>query len=130
MGIKFFASIALAINAALVLAAPALAEGNAKKGKATFDTHCGTCHWETKAGGNLVGPNLSSVLGRKAGSFEGFHYSAAMKAKSHIWTEPNLLRFLAAPDKMVPDTEMGFGGFADANMARDVIAYLKSVQGK
>ena len=41
-----------------------------------------------------------------------------------------LLRFLAAPDKMVPDTEMGFDGFEDAKMSRDVIAYLKKIQGK
>ena len=130
MSIKATAYIALSIAAALFLAAPASAQGNAKKGKAIFDNRCSACHYETKANGNLVGPNLSSVIGRTAGSFKGFLYSSAMKAKSHIWTEANLLRFLAEPDKMVPDTQMGFGGFDDAKMARDVIAYLKSVQGK
>jgi cytochrome c len=112
------------------LAAPALAQGNAKKGEAIYEENCAACHFEFKANGNNVGPNLSSVIGRKAGSFKGFLYSDAMKAKSHIWTEANLLRFLAGPDKMVPNTEMGFEGFADEKKRLDVIAYLKSQQGK
>jgi cytochrome c len=130
MKIKFDPAIAPAFAAALMLAAPALAEGNANKGKAIFEEECAACHFENKADGNNVGPNLSSVIGRKAGTFKGFRYSDAMKAKTNIWTEANLLRFLAGPDKMVPDTEMGFEGFADKQMRLDVIAYLKRQQGK
>lgn len=127
---KFAATIAPAIAAALISAAPALAEGNAKKGQAIYEEYCAACHFEFKANGNNVGPNLSSVIGRKAGSFKGFQYSDAMKTKTHVWSEANLLRFLAGPDKMVPDTAMGFEGFADNQMRLDVIAYLKQQQGK
>lgn len=130
MGIKFFANVPLAIVAALILAAPAMAQGNAKNGKTIYEENCAACHFEFKANGNNVGPNLSSVIGRKAGTFKGYGYSSSMEEATHIWTEAALNRFLSGPQKMVPGNIMGFDGFGDANVRRDVIAYLKQQQGK
>jgi len=75
---------AAAIGVAGALAVPALARGNSKNGENVFVEHCSACHFEFKAYGNNVGPNLISVTGRKAGSFKGFLYSDGMKAKSHM----------------------------------------------
>ena len=130
MGIKFFASIPPAIAAAMILAAPAMAQGNVKKGETVYEEYSAACHFEFKANGNNVGPNLSSVIGRKAGTFKGYSYSSSMEEAAHIWTEAALNRFLSGPQKMVRGNIMGFDGFDDANMRADVIAYLKQQQGK
>jgi cytochrome c len=49
---------------------------DATAGQAVFKTQCGICHSPLE-GKNLVGPSLFGVVGRKSGSIEGFHYSAA-----------------------------------------------------
>ena len=131
--IKIAASKLLAASVLLFASAglnPAAAEGDAKNGERLFVKRCSECHFEFKAKGNSVGPNLSGVLGRKAGTFAGFDYSNAMTAKSFVWSEALLLRFLTAPEKMVPDTYMGFDGLKSDKDRRDIAAYLKSQKGK
>ena len=54
MKIKFDPAIPLVFAAALMLAAPALAQGNAKKGNAIFEEYCAACHFEFTANGNNV----------------------------------------------------------------------------
>ncbi len=50
---------------------------DAEAGKKVFNK-CAACH-SVEAGKNKVGPSLFGVVGRKAGSVEGYNYSAAMK---------------------------------------------------
>lgn len=131
--IKIAASKLLAASMLLFASAglnPAAAEGDAKNGQRLFVKRCSECHFEFKAKGNNVGPNLSGVLGRKAGTFAGFDYSGAMTATSFVWSEALLLRFLTSPEKMVPGTYMGFDGLKSDKDRRDIAAYLKSQKGK
>jgi cytochrome c len=65
------------------------------------------------------------VVGRKAGSLPGFHYSPSMRATPFAWDEKKLDAFLADPQHFVPGTKMAFSGLADAPSRRAVIAYLK-----
>jgi len=46
---------------------------------------CASCHNVGKGEGAKVGPALYAVLGRARGSFAGFSYSEAMKAKGGAW---------------------------------------------
>ena len=120
----------LAIAAVMLWAWPAAAEGDAAKGESIFIENCAPCHFEFKANGNNVGPNLSGVLGRRAGTFPGFNYSPAMRAAGHVWSEEILLRYLIAPKKLIPNIKMSFKGFPDAQSRRDVVAYIKKQQGQ
>ena len=56
---------------------PFMTAADAAAGLAVFRTQCGVCHSPLIEGKNMVGPSLFGVVGRKSGSIDGFHYSAA-----------------------------------------------------
>lgn len=83
----------------------ALASASAPNGDMLFRQRCAMCH-STSAGRQMpMGPNLSGVVGRKAGATP-FNYSPALKKSGLTWTRTNLDRYLAAPARMVPGTKM------------------------
>jgi cytochrome c len=118
---------------------------DATAGEAVFKK-CRACHQvgaEAKAG---VGPAQNNLVGRPAGTFEWYSYSALNKAAGEaglVWTEENIFEYLADPnaflkkfltDKGKPDlatgsTKMVFK-LADDQDRKDVIAYLKTQNGK
>ena len=60
---------------ATIAAMPAAAQAaDAEAGKTVFNK-CKVCHQIGEGAKNAVGPNLNGVIGRKAGSAEGFAYS-------------------------------------------------------
>jgi len=127
----------LAVLAATAVALPAFAEGDAAKGEKTFKK-CKACHMivngdEVIVKGGKTGPDLYGVIGRQAGSFEGFKYSkslVALGATGFVWDEASLAEWVANPKDFLkahdqaPKTKMSFklkkGG-------EDVAAYLASV---
>jgi cytochrome c len=90
---------------------------------------CTACHTITKGGRNGIGPNLSGLIGRRAGSVPGFSYSAAMKGSGLTWDAKTLDQFLAAPMKKVPGTKMPISVSDPAKRAA-VIAYLTTATAK
>ena len=89
-----------ATAAALFMAAPAAAqEGNAEDGAEVFKK-CRACHDVGPEAKNKVGPLLNDIIGRKAGTIEGFAYSEANKSaggKGLVWTEDVLFKYLENP---------------------------------
>jgi cytochrome c len=103
---------------------------------------CRACH---QVGPNArvgVGPVQNGLIGRKAGSYEGYAYSALNKAAGEaglVWTEEAVLEYLADPnaflkkfltdkgkaDQATGSTKMVFK-LADEKERKDVIAYLKT----
>jgi cytochrome c len=95
-------------------------------GEAVFKTQCGICHSPLQ-GKNMVGPSLFGVVGRKSGSVEGFHYSAANKAADITWTPEVLDKYLTAPREVVPGTIMTYAGLKDDAKRADLIVYLATL---
>lgn len=121
-----YAPIAALAGAVLVSAHPGHAQ-DAAAGQSVFKGNCAACHAPV-AGRNLAGPSLFGVVGRKAGSVEGFHYSAANKASGMVWDSATLDPYLEAPRKIIPGTTMGFAGVKDARKRADLIAYLATLR--
>ncbi|HEY2445930.1 MAG TPA: cytochrome c family protein [Rhizomicrobium sp.] len=107
--------------------AQADAAGNAATGAALFN-RCTICHANTKGAGNRLGPNLFSVVGRKAGTFPGFSYSAAMKKSGIVWTPVKLDAWLASPQSVVPGNNMPMAGISNPGQRADIVAYLTTLK--
>ena len=110
--------------AVLATCASAHAAGDAARGKDAYEARCGGCHSvET----DRIGPRHSGVVGRKAGSVEGFAYSPAVKASGVVWSAQTLERWLADPEALIPGQRMGYS-LGDAALRADVIAYLATLK--
>lgn len=122
-GIKLIALTAAMGYAAL--GGTAMAGGDPAKGAKVFNK-CKTCH-TLEAGKHKMGPSLAGVVGRKAGSAEGFtKYSKALQDSGIVWNDDTLAAFLENPKKVVPGNKMPFGGLTKDDDREDVIAYIKA----
>jgi cytochrome c len=122
-----------AVSGALFLALMAMPvsspaqEGNAEAGADVFKK-CRACHDVGPAAKNKVGPLLNGIIGRKAGTIDGYTYSEANKkagANGLEWTEGVMFKYLENPLSFMPGTKMAFAGLKDAEDRKDLIAYLK-----
>lgn len=117
---------AIAIAALMLSAGSAPAQGDATAGATVFK-RCTVCHAAGEGATNKVGPDLNAVLGRTAGSLEGYNYSQALKdagAGGLVWTPETLGQFLTKPRDFVKGTKMTFAGLPKPEDLANVIAYL------
>ena len=99
-----------------------MAMGDPQAGRQVFKK-CQACH-SLAPGKNMLGPSLAGVIGRKAGTEEGYTYSEAMKNADIVWSAATLDSYLTAPQKLVPGNKMPFPGLKTDHDRADVIAYL------
>lgn len=134
------------LGAAFLLAAsaiPAVAQdaGDAANGEKVFKK-CMACHRVGDGAKNLVGPVLTGVIGRKAGTFEGYKYSDLNHHAGEaglVWDEAKIIAYLPDPnaflkkfltdagktDQATGSTKMTFK-LPDEKDRKDVVAYLKT----
>jgi cytochrome c len=95
------------------------------KGEAAFVRQCAICHTIDKGGEHRLGPNLFGILGRRAGTAQGFRYTNAFRTTATFeWTEGLLGPWISLPSVMVPGTAMGtVPGVSDRDKD-DIVAYL------
>ncbi len=115
--------LAFAAALAVVLAGGQAYAGDAKKGAKVFKK-CKACHTPESGGKNKVGPNLFGIVGRQAGTVEGFKYSKAMLESGIVWGTEILDRYLKKPKDVVPRGKMTFPGLRKEDDRADVIAYI------
>ena len=130
--------------AALTLATSAFADGHgasgdAEAGEKVFNK-CKSCHMIQNAEGeNIVrggrtGPNLYGIVGRTAGTVEGFNYGADLVAAGEaglVWNEENFVAYVQDPKAFLSEF---LGSSARSKMSfrlrdgmADVYAYLAEV---
>jgi cytochrome c len=107
----------------MVAAGGAVAAGDPAAGEKVF-AQCKICHSIDK-GKNAIGPSLNGVVGRKAGSIEGFKYSEANSKSGVMWTPENLAKYLKSPKDFMPGNKMTFAGLKKDEDIDNVIAYLQ-----
>jgi len=118
-------SLALAALTAAAVFAPALAlAGDPAAGEKAF-RNCRACHMVVSDGGDVIvkggkqGPNLWGVIGRTAGSVEGFKYGASLAAAGEaglVWDEASLVEYSTDPKKFL-------AAYLDDPKARSKMAY-------
>lgn len=108
---------------------------DAEAGKAVFKK-CAACHQVGPDAANKTGPALNDLIGRKAGTVDGFKYRPSIVAageKGLLWTEEELTAYLEGPTKYLKTylddsnarSSMSFK-LKKEQQRLDVVAFLKS----
>lgn len=115
----------LALVACLGMALPTAAV--AQDGQVVFNNACRTCH-TMKPGDNRLGPTLAGIIGRKAGTADGYNnYSSAMTGSGVIWDEATLDKFIESPDIVIPGNNMKpFAGITSKEDRQKIVTFLKA----
>ncbi|MAC82299.1 MAG: MFS transporter [Rhodobacteraceae bacterium] len=93
---------------------------------------CKACHQVGEGAENKTGPMLTGIVGRPAGSVEGFKYSKPLQSAGEnglVWDEDTLAEFLANPKAHVKGTKMSFAGLKKDSDLAAIIAYLRAFPG-
>ncbi|MEQ8805317.1 MAG: c-type cytochrome [Rhodospirillales bacterium] len=120
----------------MVASAPVQADA----AKAFKSNRCAQCH--TVSGKHTIGPSLKGIIGRKAGTAEGFktsRYSASLVAageKGLVWDAKSLDAYLTNPKKFLQDylddpkatSKMAYPGLKKEDQRALIFEYLSSVK--
>lgn len=86
-----------AVGAVVLLGVSVPGIASAKDGEKVFNK-CKACH-SLEAGVNKVGPSLAGVVGRKAGTAEGYNRYMGLKDADWSWDEAALMEYLEDPSE-------------------------------
>jgi cytochrome c len=114
--------IVVAVLAAVASASGARAQ-DASAGEKVFVV-CKTCHQTGESAKNALGPVLNGIVGRPAGTFPGYAYSAPNKASGLTWDEATFREYIKDPKGKIPGTKMIYAGLKDDQKISDLWAYL------
>ena len=123
----------VATTIAMIIAGTPAVTQNAVKGEQLF-RRCATCHMIGDEARNRVGPVLTGVIGRPAGSYEAFAYSKSMLAANEsglVWSQDQIVTYLENPTEFLryflqdprARAKMTFR-LRDEQDRRDVVTYL------
>ena len=113
---RFIGTLPLIVLVLSFSTTPALASGDAAAGEKVFEK-CKACHF-VDAEKHKTGPYLVNILGRVAGSADGYKkYSNAMKSSGIVWNKETLDGYLEKPKAYVEGTRMLFAGCAKKKTA-------------
>lgn len=118
MRLLFLVPAVLSLSSALAQAQDASA------GEKVF-APCKACHQIGENAKNVVGPAMNGIIGRKAGTVEGYSYSPANKNSGLTWDEATFAEYIRDPKAKVPGTKMIYPGLKDDQKIKDLIAFLK-----
>ncbi|MGI9363930.1 MAG: c-type cytochrome [Rhizobiaceae bacterium] len=129
--------VAATVAAFLEMGVAAHAEdGDATVGEKVFKK-CSSCHAVGEGAKNKVGPMLNGIIGRTAGSVDGFKYGKDLVKAGEaglVWSEDEMFEYLLDPRKYLrakldnkkAKSKMAYKLKKEKDR-RNVIAYLKSV---
>lgn len=121
--------LALALCAATALPVAAAEIGDAAAGADVYKKLCSACHQVGPEAANRIGPRLTGIYGRTAGTVADFKgYSKPIIRMGNdglVWTLETLDAYIENPKALVSGTRMNFRGLADGAQRADLLAYLR-----
>ncbi|MDX2257756.1 MAG: c-type cytochrome [Hyphomicrobiaceae bacterium] len=90
---------------------------------------CANCHAIVQ-GENSLAPPLVGLIGRQAGTVEGYTYSPNIKNLGVVWSAGALDGWLAATTFDTPDIRMRHVGLPQPDQRAAVIAYIEMLTAK
>ena len=95
-------------------------------GAALFKQQCATCHTTNASDPARQGPTLFNIVGREAGTIEGFRYSAGFATAKFKWDEQKLDGWLTDPQAMIPGAVMPYRQ-PKSEIRTAIVSYLKEL---
>lgn len=114
----------LGLSLSVALASGAALASDAAKGEKVFKK-CKACH-TVEAGKHRTGPSLAGIVGRKAGTADGYTKYVGLKDADFTWTDENLDKWLENPKKFLGKRTSMSLKLKKASDREAVIAYLKA----
>ncbi|QKV20504.1 c-type cytochrome [Oricola thermophila] len=109
---------------------PALAQDQVDPAGERLFSLCRNCHEVGEGARHKIGPHLDGIIGRVAGSMDGFRYSKAMREAGEnglVWDAETLDGYLAKPREFISGNRMSFRGMEDPEQRAVLIAWLATV---
>jgi cytochrome c len=124
-------SIGLACCIAMLVADRAMAQltpppAKPPDGAMLFKQQCAVCHTTNVSDPSRQGPTLFNIVGREAGTAEGFRYSAGFATAKFKWDELKLDAWLADPQAMIPGAIMPYKQ-PKPELRVAIVSYLKEL---
>ena len=95
-------------------------------GAALFKQQCATCHTTNASDPPRQGPTLFNIVGREAGTAEGFRYSAGFATAKFKWDEQKLDEWLTNPQAVIPGAVMPYKQ-SKSEIRTAIVSYLKEL---
>ena len=87
---------------------------------------CAACHSLTAQGGNMAGPHLHGLFGRRMGSVPGYEYSPRLARGDITWSRETVADlFTRGPDEVTPGTKMPVQRIGNAEDLRALLDFLE-----
>jgi cytochrome c len=103
-----------------------LPEAKPPDGPTLFKQQCATCHTSNVSDPIRQGPSLFGIIGRRAGTAEGFHYSAGFAKADFTWDATRLDAWMTNPQGMIPGAVMAYRQ-SKPEVRAAIIDYLKEL---
>ncbi|MEL7539092.1 MAG: c-type cytochrome [Pseudomonadota bacterium] len=94
-----------------------------RRGEKLF-RQCVVCHAIEPGVTIGQGPSLNGVWGRASAAVPGFAYSSALAAADIKWSVRAMDAWVAQPLRLVPGSQMSFGGLHAKRDRNDLLAYM------
>ena len=95
-------------------------------GEKLYNSECRKCH-APDASDPSYGPPLENIVGRGAGTVEGYDYSISLEASGIVWTPAALRAWMEDNDGFMPGTKMRHVGIEDRTVQDFILAYLDAI---
>ncbi len=87
---------------------------------------CAACHALTPRSGNMAGPHLVGLFGRRMGSLPGYEYSERLARGDIVWTRETVADlFTRGPDVVTPGTKMPIQRVGNEDDLRALLDFLE-----